>query len=112
MEMPVNNPETDEVLNPDPVREGIDAVTQGTHTMLRSLWDLSKGEECSVHGFHAGLEESYRVRLMELGFHPGEKVTCMQIPRLGAPRLYRVHNTIYALDDHIARQVLSGERKQ
>jgi len=51
------------------------------------------------------LEESYRVRLMELGFHPGELVICVQVPRLGAPKLYRVHNTIYSLDDQIASLV-------
>lgn len=70
--------------------------------MNKTLWDLVQGEKCLVDGFNTDLEESYRVRLMELGFHPGEQVTCVQVPRLGAPRLYRVHNTIYSLDDQIA----------
>ena len=70
--------------------------------MNKSLWDLVQGQHCLVSGFHDMLEESYRVRLMELGFHPGERVICIQVPRLGAPRLYRVHNTIYSLDDQIA----------
>ena len=64
-----------------------------------------KGENCLVQGFNKDLDDSYRVRLMELGFHPGEQVTCVQTPNLGAPKLYRVHNTIYSLDDRVARLV-------
>lgn len=73
--------------------------------MNKTLWDLIQGEQCLVLGFHPDLEESYRVRLMELGFHPGELVSCVQTLKLGAPKLYRVHNTIYSLDDQIARMV-------
>lgn len=77
--------------------------------MNKTLWDLIQGEQCLVSGFHQDLDESYRVRLMELGFHPGELVSCIQAPRLGAPKLYRVHNTIYSLDDNIARMVDTRE---
>lgn len=72
---------------------------------MRTLWELTQGDHCLVEGFNEVLEESYKVRLMELGFHPGEKVICVQAPRLGAPKLYRVHNTIYSLDDNVARLV-------
>jgi Fe2+ transport system protein FeoA len=77
--------------------------------MKKTLWDLIQGEQRLVSGFHQDLDESYRVRLMELGFHPGELVSCVQTPSLGAPKLYRVHNTIYSLDDHIARMVDTRE---
>ncbi len=75
--------------------------------MTRTLWDFVKGESGIVKGFKESLEESYCLRLMELGFHPGEQVTCVQSPNLGAPRLYRVHNTIYSLEDQIASLVLT-----
>ena len=74
--------------------------------MSKSLWELLQGEVCLVAGFHESLQESYRVRLIELGFHPGEQVVCLQAPSLGAPRLYRVHDAVYSLDDHIAALVL------
>ncbi len=45
------------------------------------------------------------MRLMELGFHPGERVSCLQAPAMGAPRVYRVANTVYSLDDDVARHV-------
>ncbi|MBF8269106.1 MAG: ferrous iron transport protein A [Gammaproteobacteria bacterium] len=73
--------------------------------MIKTLWELMQGEKCLVQGFSQALDESYRVRLMELGFHPGEQVTCVQVPRLGAPKLYRVNNTIYSLDDSVATLV-------
>jgi Fe2+ transport system protein FeoA len=73
--------------------------------MIKTLWDLMQGQACLVQGFSQALDENYRVRLMELGFHPGETVTCVQAPRLGAPKLYLVHNTIYSLDDRIATMV-------
>lgn len=77
--------------------------------MSKSLWDLDQGEQCLVTGFDSELAEDYRVRLMELGFHPGETVVCIQAPRWGAPKLYRVHNTIYSLDDLIATLVETSE---
>ena len=71
-----------------------------------SLWTLGKGEEAAIDGFDDALREEYRVRLMELGFHPGEHVSCVQAPALGAPRVYRVANTVFSLDDEVARHVL------
>lgn len=73
--------------------------------MTVSLWSLAKGQRAAIDGFDDALREAYRVRLMELGFHPGERVSCMQAPALGAPRVYRVANTVFSLDDDVARHV-------
>ena len=73
--------------------------------MTASLWSLAKGECAAIDGFDDELIEAYRVRLMELGFHPGERVSCLQAPAMGAPRVYRVANTVYSLDDDVARHV-------
>jgi Fe2+ transport system protein FeoA len=43
---------------------------------------------------------------MEFGFHAGERVVCLQSPAFGAPRVYRVNNTVYSLDDEVASHVL------
>lgn len=74
----------------------------------QSLWDLPQGSQCRVQGFRCDLDKDYRKRLRDLGFHPGETVTCIMAPKLGAPRLYRVHNTIYSLDDQIARLIFTS----
>ena len=73
--------------------------------MTATLWSLAKGQSAAIDGFDEGLREAYRVRLMELGFHPGESVSCLQAPALGAPRVYRVTNTVFSLDDDVAQYV-------
>lgn len=69
------------------------------------LWTLEKGQRGAIDGFDDGLRDAYRIRLMELGFHPGEQVSCLQAPSLGAPRVYRVANTVFSLDDEVAQHV-------
>lgn len=70
-----------------------------------NLWNVTTGQQCEVVGFEEALPEAYRVRLMEFGFHPGEQVTCLMTPGMGAPRVYRVSNTVYSLDRDIAERV-------
>jgi Fe2+ transport system protein FeoA len=67
------------------------------------LWDLPCGQAGVIDGFDEALPPAYRTRLMELGFHPGERVRCLQAPALGAPRVYLIANTTFSLDDEIAR---------
>ncbi len=69
------------------------------------LWDLAAGQSCEVTGFDDALSDAYRVRLMELGFHPGESVNCLLVPGMGAPRVFQVSNTVYSLDADIATRV-------
>jgi Fe2+ transport system protein FeoA len=71
-----------------------------------TLWNLRAGESCEILGYDEGLAEAYRVRLMEFGFHAGERVVCLQSPAFGAPRVFRVNNTVYSLDDEVACHVL------
>jgi Fe2+ transport system protein FeoA len=70
-----------------------------------SLWSLEAGDRCRIEGYDEGLAENYRIRMMELGFHPGETVSCVQAPGLGAPKVYRVSNTMFSLDDEVAAHI-------
>ena len=72
---------------------------------MASLWSLRAGDRCLIEGFDDALAASYRTRMMELGFHPGEEVTCLRAPILGAPKVYRVSNTIFSLDDEVAAHI-------
>ena len=74
--------------------------------MSHSLWSLSSGDRCEILGYDDALDEKYRVRLMEFGFHPGESVSCLHSLAMGAPKVYRVSNTVYSLDDEVASHVL------
>jgi Fe2+ transport system protein FeoA len=73
--------------------------------MSDSLWSLQSGDHCEILGYDDALDEKYRIRLMEFGFHPGETVTCLQAPAFGAPKVYRVSNTVFSLDDEVASHV-------
>ncbi|WOJ95360.1 FeoA family protein [Congregibacter brevis] len=73
--------------------------------MTVTLWTLTKGQSGAIDGFDETLQDEYRIRLMELGFHPGEMVSCLQAPALGAPKVYRVANTVFSLDDEVASHV-------
>ncbi|MFK8041623.1 ferrous iron transport protein A [Congregibacter sp.] len=73
--------------------------------MTVTLWTLIKGQSGAIDGFDETLQDEYRIRLMELGFHPGEMVSCLQAPALGAPKVYRVANTVFSLDDEVASHV-------
>lgn len=73
--------------------------------MTTSLWSLGAGDQGQITGFDDALAENYRVRLMELGFHPGETVSCLQAPALGAPKVFRVANTVFSLDDEVAAHI-------
>lgn len=77
-------------------------LTQG-HNM--TLWDLTQGTSATVSAFAASIEAGYRTRLSELGFYPGESIACVMAPSLGAPKLYRVNNTVYSLDDSTASMI-------
>ena len=73
--------------------------------MNLTLWSLKAGDRCEILGYDDALAEKYRIRLMEFGFHPGESVACLQSPAFGAPKVYRVSNTIFSLDDEVASHV-------
>lgn len=73
--------------------------------MSQSLWSLKTGEQCEILGYDDTLAEKYRIRLMEFGFHPGETVKCVRSLAFGAPKVYRVSNTIFSLDDEVAAHV-------
>ena len=73
--------------------------------MTQPLWELRAGETARITGYDRKLAENYRIRLMELGFHVNEQVTCVQSPSLGAPKVFRVSNTVFSLDDEVASHI-------
>ncbi len=75
-------------------------------TDIFTLWDLPLRTSAELVGFAASLSERYRGRLQEFGFHTGEEIRCQQQPGFGAPRVFRVSNATYSLDQELAEQVL------
>ena len=83
-------------------REPFVAATIDTLT----LWDLPLNTPAALVGFTDTLSARYRGRLQEFGFHSGEEISCQQQPGFGAPRVFRVSNATYCLDQELAEQVL------
>ena len=75
--------------------------------MSTTLWDLGEGDAAVLTGFAPDLATAWLTRLTELGFRPGEAVHCVNAPRFGAPRTYRVNNTFFSVEDTVARCVLA-----
>ena len=73
--------------------------------MSKTLWNLGAGESCTIKTYGKELDEGYQNRLKDLGFHPGQEIECIQSPKLGAPKVYKLNNSIYALDDQVAKEV-------
>jgi Fe2+ transport system protein FeoA len=83
-------------------REPFVAATIDTLT----LWDLPLNMPAELIGFTDTLSDRYRGRLQEFGFHSGEEISCQQQPGFGAPRVFRVSNATYCLDQELAEQVV------
>ena len=71
-----------------------------------TLWNLPLNTPAELVGFTDALSTRYRGRLQEFGFHSGEEISCQQQPGFGAPRVFRVSNATYCLDQELAEQVL------
>ena len=71
-----------------------------------TLWYLPLNMPAGLIGFTDTLSDRYRGRLHEFGFHSGEEISCQQQPGFGAPRVFRVSNATYCLDQELAEQVL------
>lgn len=70
-----------------------------------ALWQLGKGSNAVIIGFDGAMPAEYSSRLSEMGFHVGESVTCLLRPGFGCPRVYRVSNTVYSLDEDLAAYI-------
>ena len=77
-----------------------------TSAMTESLWSLKEGEAGVLSSYGPDLAGPWLRRLREVGFAPGETITCVTAPRFGAPRVYRVGTTFFSVEDQIARHLL------
>ena len=71
-----------------------------------TLSELPLYSAATLGGFAPLLNERYRSRLQEFGFHVGEIISCQHQLEFGAPRAFPVSNATYSLDREVAEQVL------
>lgn len=75
-------------------------------TAQSTLWDLKKGQSCMLTSFDEQLDPRYRDRVLELGFSPNSKVSCLKNSTFGSPKVYQVNNSVFSLEDTIATRIL------
>ncbi len=68
------------------------------------LCQLDVGETAIITELNAS--GSIRRRLQDLGFVPGNRVTCIGVSPLGDPKSFRISNTIIALREEDSGQLL------
>ncbi len=73
-----------------------------TAAQSSTLWDLKKGQSGMLTGFDPKLDSRYQDRVLELGFRPNSKISCLKNSAFGAPRVYQVNNSVFSLEDSIA----------
>lgn len=67
-----------------------------------NLWDLPAQQSASIKGIFLQIAEHVQVRLRDLGFVTGEKVTCLQHIPFSGPRIYRMGDSVFSLDRDVA----------
>ena len=73
--------------------------------MFSTLWSMVAGDSCYLSDFSPQIPPKHKIRLIELGFHPGRFISCLQSPSMKAPKVYCISNTIFSLDDEIADHI-------
>jgi Fe2+ transport system protein FeoA len=73
-----------------------------------NLWNLNSGQTARLIGFAKNLDPRYRERIEELGFRPNTEVSCIKAPAFGAPKVYRVNNSVFCLEDSIAALLVTA----
>ncbi len=73
---------------------------------MTTLWDLPQNSTAFVSGFTREISEKYRLRLDDLGFATGEKVTCIKRIPFNGPRVYKIGDGVFSIDKDVAAQIL------
>jgi len=73
-----------------------------TSTDRTTLWELKKGQSCVLLDFDDSLDSRYKERILELGFRPKTKITCLKAPSFSAPKVYQINNSVFSLEDTVA----------
>ena len=69
-----------------------------------NLLQLHKNEEAAIIGFAGG--RGFQQRLMQMGFHIGDRVKISERGAFGGPVMVQIHSSEFALGRGIAAKIL------
>jgi ferrous iron transport protein A len=70
-----------------------------------TLWDMPKNSQATVTGLNDELLSHLQLRLNEMGFMPGEILTCMKRSPFNGPLVVQIQDCVYSLDKQLATSI-------
>lgn len=72
---------------------------------MMTLWDAPKGTVALIESVDAGLDLQVQLRLRDIGIEPTRQLICLQRGPFGGPVVISVADTVYSLEQPIARRI-------
>lgn len=73
---------------------------------MMTLWDAPKGAVAAIEQVDPSLEQPVLNRLMDIGIEPSQFITCLHKGVFGGPMVVSVADTVYSLEQAIARRIV------
>ena len=70
-----------------------------------NLWDLPQFSQASIKSYKDSIPGNYQLRLRELGFEEGERVTCLRSAPFGGPKVFKVGDSVFSLAKDVAEEI-------
>jgi ferrous iron transport protein A len=70
-----------------------------------TLWEMPNKTSAAVLALNDDLSQSIKTRLNEMGFLPGELLTCLKRSPFGGPLVVQIQDCVYSLDQQLAKNI-------
>jgi Fe2+ transport system protein FeoA len=70
-----------------------------------TLWDMPKNSKATVTGLNTEILSDLQLRLNEMGFMPGEMLTCIKRSPFNGPLVIQIQDCVYSLDKQLAMHI-------
>lgn len=70
-----------------------------------TIWDIPAKKSASIHSICNSLQKDIAMRLHEMGFAEGERITCLKRTAFNGPTVIQLGDCVYSLEQSIANHV-------
>jgi ferrous iron transport protein A len=70
-----------------------------------TLWDMPKNSKATVTGLNTELLSDLQLRLNEMGFMPGEMLTCIRRSPFNGPLVLQIQDCVYSVEKQLAMNI-------
>ena len=72
---------------------------------MMTLIELKENQSASIEGFFSDLSDTYKERLVELGFEPEQEVVCFRASHFNAPAVFQIGGSVFSLASDVAKMI-------